>query len=114
MIRWIAVGTVLQVAMVLVGHWSLAVARLFGPLGMAISLVVGLLWARGEAGGYGHAAAGGALVGGTCALLGIVVSYALGDVGAVILALGTLSSAVTGALGGLVGVASRLRARRTT
>lgn len=111
MIRWIAVGTVLQMAMVLVGHWSLVVARLFGPLGMAISLVVSLLWARAEARGYGHAAAGGALVGGTCALLGIIVSFALGDVGAVILAFGTLSSAVAGALGGLVGAASRRRAQ---
>ncbi len=114
MIRWIAIGTVLQVAMVLIGHWSLAVARLFGPLGMAISLVVGLLWARAEGRGYGHAAGGGAVVGGACALLGILVSFALGDVGAVILAFGTLSSAVAGALGGLVGAAPRLRARRTT
>lgn len=112
MIRWILIGTGLQVAMVVAGHWSLAVARLFGPLGVAISLIVGLLWARSEARRYGHAAAGGALVGGACALFGIVVSFVLGDVGAVILALGTASSAVAGALGGLLGAASRLRARR--
>lgn len=103
MLKWIAVGTVLQVAMVLAGHWVAAVASLFGPLGVAISLVVGLLWAREGARGFGHGAGGGAIVGGACALLGIVVSFLLGDVAAVILAFGTISSAVTGALGGLVG-----------
>ena len=38
MLRWIAVGTVLQTAMVVVGHWVAAVADLFGPLGVVISL----------------------------------------------------------------------------
>lgn len=103
MLKWTIVGTMLQTAMVLVGHWVAAVAGLFGPLGVAISLLVGLLWARDEARGWGHGAAGGAVVGGVCALIGIAVSFGLGDVSAVILAFGTLSSAVTGALGGLLG-----------
>jgi hypothetical protein len=103
MIAWIVVGTVLQLAMVLAGHWSAGVAQLFAPLGMAISLVVGLLWARRQARGRGHAAGGGAVVGGVCAFIGIIVSLALGDVAALVLAFGTVSSAVTGALGGLVG-----------
>lgn len=101
--KWIAVGTVLQTAMVLVGHWVTAVANLFGPLGVAISLVVGLLWAKDHSVGYGNGAGGGAVVGGVCALIGILISYLLGDVTAVILAFGTLSSAVTGAIGGLIG-----------
>jgi hypothetical protein len=103
MIKWIGVGTVLQVAMVVTGHWVAAVAAAFGLVGMAISLLVGLLWAREASSGYGAGAGGGALVGGVCALLGIVVSFLLGDVTAVILAFGTLSSAVTGLLGGLLG-----------
>lgn len=103
MTKWIGVGAVLQTGMVLAGHWMVAVANLFGPLGVAISLVVGLLWAREGSEGYGAGATGGALVGGACALVGILVSFLLGDVGAVILAFGTLSSAVTGALGGLLG-----------
>ena len=107
MIRWIAIGTVLQLAMVLTGNQVAAVAALFGPVGVLISLAVGLLWAREAARGYGHGAGGGAFVGGGCALLGIVVSWLLGDVTASILLLGTVSSAVTGALGGLVG--ARLR-----
>lgn len=110
MLKWIVVGTVLQLAMVLVGHQVEAVANLFGPIGVLISLAVGLLWARQAAGGYGHGAMGGAVVGGVCALLGIVVSWLLGDVTAVILAFGTISSAVTGAVGGLIG--ARLGAGR--
>ncbi len=103
MLKWIGVGTALQTAMVVVGHWVSAVANLFGPLGVAISLAVGLFWARESAEGYGHGAGGGALVGGVCALVGILISFLMGDVTAVILVFGTVSSAVTGALGGLLG-----------
>lgn len=110
MTRWIVVGIVLQTAMVLVGHWVSAVALLFAPLGMGISLAVGLLWAREGARDYRHAAGGGAVVGGTCALVGIAISLVLGDVGPAILLFGTASSAVTGAVGGLVG--ARLGGRR--
>ena len=114
MTRWIAIGTVLQLAMVLAGHWVAPVAALFGPLGVTISLLVGLLWAREHAHGYGQGAGGGALVGGSCAFLGIVVSWMLGDVTAVILAFGTASSAVTGALGGLLGHRLHPRFRRAS
>lgn len=103
MIKWVGVGTLLQVAMVVVGHRVAAVAGVFGLLGVVISLVVGLLWARQASTTYGNGAGGGALVGGVSALIGIVVSFLLGDVAAVILAAGTLSSAVTGLLGGLLG-----------
>ncbi len=103
MIKWIGIGTVLQTAMVLLGHQVAAVANLFGILGVTISLVVGLLWARQAASGYGNAAVGGAVVGGVCAFIGILISWLLGDVTAVILAFGTASSAITGLLGGLVG-----------
>lgn len=103
MIKWAGIGTVLQVAMVVAGHWVTAVAAAFGILGMVISLLVGLLWAREASSGYGPGAGGGAVVGGLCAFVGIVVSFLLGDVAALILVVGTLSSAVTGLLGGLLG-----------
>jgi hypothetical protein len=109
MIRWIAVGIVLQTGMVVTGHWVPAVAQLFAPLGMGISLVVGFLWARGASRDYAHAAWGGAVVGGTCALVGIAISLVLGDVVAAILLVGTASSAVTGLLGGLAGAKLRPR-----
>lgn len=113
MLRWMIVGTLFQLAMVLVGHQVAAVASLFGPLGVAISLGAGLGWAWQEAEGPSHGTGGGALVGGVCAFLGIVVSWLLGDVTAVILLFGTASSAVTGALGGLGGGLRRRSAARS-
>jgi hypothetical protein len=49
------------------------------------------------------AVTGGTIAGAVCALLGILVSFLLGDVPATLLALGTISSAVTGAIGGAIG-----------
>jgi len=103
MTRWIGIGTILQTAMVVVGHWVTAVSNLFGPLGMFISLLVGLLWARGGSVSFGNGATGGAVVGGVCAFIGIVISLLLGDVTAMILVLGTVSSTVTGLIGGFIG-----------
>ena len=100
------IGTVLQLAMVIAGHFSPWVAQhvfMFG--GMAISALAGLLYGNAARRGYGGGALGGAIVGGVCALIGIAVSVVLGDTAAVILAIGTVSSAVTGAIGGLVGQA---------
>lgn len=97
-------GTVLQLAMVIAGHSNASIAQLFAVGGMGISLLAGVLYARlagtGSAGSY---ATGGMIAGGACALIGIAVSYLLGDVTALILVAGTLSSAVTGALGGWLG-----------
>lgn len=109
LIRATALGTVLQVAMVVSGHFIPAIALLFAPLGVGISLLAGLLYGRWA--GPKGAWAGGALAGGLCALLGIALSFGLGDVTAAILALGTLSSAVGGMLGGWLG--GRLAGRRS-
>jgi hypothetical protein len=53
---------------------------------------------------------GCAAAGAICAFLGILVSHLLGDVPASLLALGTLSSAVTGAIGGVIGALTLGRA----
>lgn len=103
MIPALLLGTLLQVAMVVIGHYTVAVAPLFAPLGMAISLIAGFLYARWARAPRGKSVRGGAIVGGVCAVIGIVVSYYLGDVPASILFLGTLGSAFTGAIGGLIG-----------
>jgi hypothetical protein len=98
------IGTILQLAMVLIGHIAPAVAGLFGPIGVLISLLAGLIYAlRSGKGAWGGRLLGGAVVGGLCALVGIAVSCALGDVDALILVLGTASSAVTGAIGAAIG-----------
>ncbi len=90
--------------MVVTGHSNDAIKGLFAVGGMGLSLLAGLLYARlARPATKGSAAIGGLAAGAICALLGILVSYLLGDVPASLLALGTLSSAVTGAIGGLVG-----------
>lgn len=96
-------GTVLQVAMVVAGHFIAWIAmNVFALGGMGISALAGFLYAR-NGGGYAGAALGGALAGGLCAAIGIALSVALGDTAMNILAFGTIGSAVTGALGGIVG-----------
>ena len=99
-----AIGTVLQTAMVVAGHTNQSIAKLFAVGGMSLSLVAGVIYVfLAPAGTRGSAIVGGMLAGAICALIGIAVSYALEDVPASLLALGTLSSAVTGAIGGWLG-----------
>jgi hypothetical protein len=107
LIRATLIGTVLQLAMVIAGHFVPTVADLFAPLGMAISLVAGLLYARAAATGWADSLLGGVIAGGVCALVGILVSWLLGDVTVFILLVGTCSSAVTGLIGAAIGKALR-------
>jgi hypothetical protein len=98
------IGTALQLLMVVAGHFSPAVAQTFAPLGMGISGVAGVLAGRTVPGrSWGSAAGRGAITGGVCAFLGILVSYLLGDVPAQVLGFGTAASTVTGMIGGLIG-----------
>ena len=97
------IGTLLQLAMVLSGHWvEFIKLNVFAVGGMLISALAGVIYARSARVDRKKSAVQGAIVGGLCALIGIVVSFILGDVPAGILALGTLSSAVTGAIGGAI------------
>jgi hypothetical protein len=94
------IGTLLQVAMVVIGHSNETVKGLFAVGGMGFSLVAGVIYTMiAGAGTAGSLALGGAVSGGVCAFIGILVSHLLGDVPASLLALGTISSIVTGALG---------------
>ena len=98
------VGTVCQVAMVILGHfipWIALHVFMFG--GMMISATVGYLYAQDVGNGYRRGALAGAIAGGVCALLGIAVSVMLGDTQPYILALGTAISVLTGAVGGVFG-----------
>lgn len=98
------IGTVLQAAMVISGHTNKSIANLFAVGGMSLSLIAGVIYAVLATGGTtGSDVVGGIVAGGLCALIGIAISYFLKDVPASLLALGTLSSAVTGAIGGWLG-----------
>ena len=99
-----AIGTVLQAAMVISGHTNKSIAKLFAIGGMSLSLLAGVIYAYlATVSTTGSAVVGGILAGGLCALIGIAISYLLKDVPASLLALGTLSSAATGAIGGWLG-----------
>ncbi len=98
------IGLILQLAMVVAGHYVPAIREKgFAIGGMFFSLVAGLCYARMAQTGWTGAIGGGAIAGGVCAILGIAVSVALKDAPAQILVLGTAASAVTGLIGGAVG-----------
>ena len=98
------IGIVLQVAMTSIGHTNPAVKGMFAVGGMGISLIAGILYVvistevimRDNI-------LGGAIAGAVCAFIGIFVSWQLKDVPGSLVLLGTLSSAVTGAIGGWLG-----------
>ncbi len=99
-----AIGTVVQLAMVIAGHFvPLIKNNVFAVGGMAISLVAGLIYAMMAGASWGDSLLGGLVAGGVCALVGIVVSFILRDVPAPVIAFGTAGSAVTGLIGGAIG-----------
>ena len=98
------IGTVLQVVMVVAGHSNRSIANLFAVGGMGFSLIAGLLYAiMAKGGSTSSLAVGGLLAGAISAFIGILISHLLGDVPVSLLVLGTVSSAVTGAIGGWIG-----------
>ena len=115
LMKWTIVGTVLQLIMVISGHYNEFIAQnVFAIGGMSISLIVGAAYGATAASSRANGAGGGMLVGGGCALIGIAVSVALGDVPALILLVGTVSSAATGALGGFAAAFFLHKAPATT
>jgi hypothetical protein len=102
------IGTVFQLAMVVAGHYDTRVANLFAVLGMFLSAVAGFLAGRWSAGlGKAGAAVSGLAAGAVCAFIGVLESFYLGDVPAWVIAFGTVSSGVTGAIGGFLGRITR-------
>ena len=99
MMTWIAVGAALQIAMVVAGHFIPPLRAWWGPGGMLISLAVGCLAAQAR---WAETLVAGALAGGIGAFVGILIALLLGDVPALLLALGTLSSVVAGVIGAAV------------
>mgnify|MGYP001210617946 FL=1 len=104
MMKSAIIGTVLQLIMVVVGHFVPQVANLFPIAGTGIGGLAGILnglW--GAKAGMPAAAGGGAVAGGVGGAIGTLVSSLLGDVPMSTLAIGTGSTAAAGLVGGLIG-----------
>ena len=104
MVKSAVIGTILQLAMVVLGHFVPQVASLFPIVGTGIGGLAGLLnglWSKGAS--MGAAAGGGAVAGGAGGLIGTLVSSLMGDVPMSTLEIGTGSTAVAGLVGGLIG-----------
>jgi hypothetical protein len=102
------VGAVLQLGMMVGGHFSAPVANLLMVVGAGIAAVAGLLygiWAGAVS--SGSVAMAGALAGVASALLGFLVAYLLGDIPATILGPAMVGAALAGLLGGLLGSSLR-------
>jgi hypothetical protein len=96
--RFIIIAAVLQIAMVVTGHYNdFVLMNLSAVLGVGIPLVVAFFYGR-DAEGVKDGAVGGLAIGFVGAF-----PIAMGDQMLMLLAFGPLSSAVTGAIGGAVG-----------
>jgi hypothetical protein len=101
-VRAIAIGTALQILMVVVGHvWpELQQLGLFPIGGTVIGVLTGLL--AGSTGTIAHVATMGALAGGIAGVVGSLVSSALGDVPISNFVIAGASTVVAGAVGALI------------
>jgi hypothetical protein len=102
LIKATLIGLVLQLIMVVSGHYVAPIKEGFAIVGTLISLVAGVIYVRTTRGSWDDSLTGAALSGGICALIGIALSWALGDVDAGVLLFGTLGSAIAGVIGGAV------------
>ncbi len=104
LVKAATIGTVLQVLMVVAGHFMPQLAQLFPVLGTGLGGVTGLLFGLFNKGATGGSlAGGGAVAGGLAGLLGSAVSMAMGDVPGATVGIATGSTAVAGAIGGFLG-----------
>lgn len=99
---WYVLSVVLQCAHVLGATVSQGVGNYAGIWGVAIPLVVGLLWGRSGP-GRANAVKQGFLVGFVPAFIGLLLAVALGQVEPFLLAAGSASSGVAAVIGALIG-----------
>lgn len=98
------VGTMLQLALAILAHFSGWVA-LHGLLflGMMIAAISGYLYAQEVGKGYFAGAGGGLVSGAVCGVFGLALSIVLGDTDPALLLQNLAIFAFIGAVGGLFG-----------
>ena len=98
------IGTVLQVGMILLGKMNPGMGQYFALGGTSIAAATGVIASMmARPAGMGGAAGGGAIAAGVSAFIGTVVSLLTGQTPMETIAIGTGSSLVAGAIGGVVG-----------
>ena len=100
---YIIAGILLQVAMVVAGHYSANVLMLSGLLGVGIPFLLGLAYGSSRTLETKGAARDGFLIGVVGAFIGVVVAVLLGDQSWSLLTFAPLSSGLTGILGTIIG-----------
>jgi hypothetical protein len=110
MAKFVWAGVALQLAMVVVGHFSGAVLNLSGILGTAIPFALGIVYGATVPKSYKEAAWGGFALGIVGAFVGVVAAILMGDQTWMLLTFAPLSSGVTGVLGAAVGRLARAKA----
>jgi len=103
MARYVWTAVVLQVAMVVAGHWVETVLNLSGVLGTLIPFGVAVVYgARGET-TLGATARGGVAIGFVSSLTGVLLAIVLGDATWLPLTWAPITAAACGWLGAAVG-----------
>lgn len=98
------VGTLLQVAMVVLGHYLPAVQSSYPIVGSLIAAFTGLVFAKGAMRPARMASAtGGAIAGGVSGFLGSGLSAIMGDVPGPTIGVATIASVIAGLAGGAIG-----------
>lgn len=109
--KYYIISTVLQLAMVISGHFVTAIAAQFATIGTAIPLVVGGWYGAAGAPSLRAATGNGFLIGAIPALIGVVPSYLMGDVAADTIWFATVVSGATAIMGAALGYAIKGRSR---
>lgn len=106
MAKFVWIGVVAQLVMVVAGHFNETVLNLSGILGTGIPFVLGVWYGVAVPRSRGEASKGGFVIGIVGAVVGVVVAILMGDQPWVLLSFAPLSSAVTGILGAILGLAA--------
>lgn len=109
--RFVWLGVVAQIAMVVAGHYSEGVLALSGPLGTGIPFLLGLWYGATVPTSMKESAKGGFLIGIVGAFVGVVVAILLGDQTWMLLTFAPLSSGITGVLGAAIATGVTGRAK---
>jgi hypothetical protein len=103
MLPFVIIGIVLQLAMVVAGHFLESVLNLSGILGTAIPFALGIWYGFTRQPSYGRCAWAGFVIGIVGAFVGVIAAILMKDQPWILLTFAPVSSGVTGALGGLLG-----------